>query len=123
MAKNPWWWPKSQADVGRLLDRIHAYNADYRLYMVRRFVVFATGCFFAFGMSWSLVMLLLIIGKDIANATKGMIALICLTGGISALLARAIDREVFDEMAEVFLGIPMSRRTKKRLKDEFGVEL
>jgi hypothetical protein len=123
MAQNPWWWPKSHADVGKLLDRIQAYDTDYRLFMLRRFVVFATGCFFAFGMSWSLVMFLLIIGKDINAASKGMIALICLTGGICVLLARAIDREVFDEMAEVFLGIPMCRRTKKRLKEEFGIEL
>jgi len=119
----PWWWPKSHRDVDKLLDRIERHKNNYVLFMIDRAVVFATGCFFAFGMSVAFATLMLIIGKEPSGWNRVTLLGSCLIGGLCALIAQRVDHDVFREMSEVFLGIPLSRRTRSQLADEFGIHL
>lgn len=123
MRNKPWWWPKSHHDVERLLDRIERHQNNFVLLTFDRFVIFATGCFFALGMSWAFVIILLIAGKDPTKLNHIVLIGSCLVGALCALIAQRIDHDVFREMAEVFLGIPLSRRTKSKLADEFCIYL
>ena len=121
MHGNPWWWPKSHLEIDRLLDRIDRFNTDIVLFKLRQLVVFVTGCTFALVMSLSLVIVTILVTRHYEGFTLTTLMASCLFGGISALLAHQIDPDVFLEMAEVFLGIPMSRRSWTRLTDEFGI--
>lgn len=121
MSGNPWWWPKSQTDVWKLINRIERHRSDYRFVMLHRFAVIACIAIFSFGISWAFVMLFLLIGKDIAQASWLTFGGIMLIGLVCARLAYKVDRDVFNEMAEVFVGVPLSSRTWNKLKREFNI--
>ncbi|MEI6850769.1 MAG: hypothetical protein WCK26_02265 [Candidatus Saccharibacteria bacterium] len=91
--------------------------------MLDRFVILAAECVFAFGMSYAFIMIMLIAGKDPMGWNRIALVGSCMIGITCALLAHKIDNDVFREMAEVFLGIPLSRRTKSQLAEEFGIYL
>jgi FlaA1/EpsC-like NDP-sugar epimerase len=121
MSGNPWWWPKSQTDVWKLINRIERYRSDFRFAMLRQFAVIACVAIFAIAMSLTLVMLLLLFEKDVTQASLLTVGGVVFFGLVCARLVYQVDRDVFNEMAEVFVAVPLSSRTWNKLKKEFNI--
>ena len=123
MPGKPWWWPKSHQDVDRLMERTKRFHTDIRLFLLMQTAIIACEVFYAFGMSLCLVTILTIMGRDIINANIYSLVAICVFGLICSRLAYTFNHDIFREMSEGFLGIPLSRMTKEKLREEFWVDI
>ena len=70
-----------------------------------------------------LIMVLVFCGFDVLHPSLPLAEIIVVFGPLCALTALAIDADVFNEMAEVFLGVPNSDRTRTKFLEEFWAEL